>query len=183
MKFNEKLIQLRQRKKVSRKEMAKFLGMTEVAYGCYERGERTPNIEKICQLADYFEISVDELLGRNTKLQKAKEKWQNAGFNVHISDNQYVSLSPLDTIENDLINAEFIKRNDELVTKQITYLLSARNLIDITHFADMLFKKKYGKLFEKTYNETLSKFKDMLDDYYIEEIPITETGATNENIS
>ena len=183
MKFYEKLIQLRQNKKVSRKEIANFLGMTEVAYGCYERGERMPNVDKICQLADYFEISIDELLGRNVKLQKAKEKWQNAGFDVCILNNQYVTLKPLDTIENDLTNAEFIKRNDELITKQITYYLSVSNLIDITHFADMLFKKSMAIFLKKLITKHYLNLKICLIIMILRKYQLLKQVSTNENIS
>ena len=170
MNFSEKLIQLRHNKNVSRKTIAQVLEMTEVAYGCYERGERMPNIDKLCKLADFFEVSIDELLCRNVELQRAKEKWQNAGYDVKINaDNKGVTLTPIEDIETKLINSGY-SQNQGFTTKKITWYISTYDFIDITRYADMLFKKDYGDCLDKTYSETLSKFENVCY-YEIEEIP------------
>jgi transcriptional regulator with XRE-family HTH domain len=45
--------------------MAAFLGITERGYQCYEQGEREPPIAKLIALADYFDVSIDYLVGRS----------------------------------------------------------------------------------------------------------------------
>ena len=62
MKFNENLKHLRTAKGVLQKEVAEYLGK---AYGFYELGQREPSINTILKLCDYFEVTADELLGRN----------------------------------------------------------------------------------------------------------------------
>ena len=40
---------------------------TVSAYGNYELGQREPTIDFLCKLADYFNVSVDYLIGHETK--------------------------------------------------------------------------------------------------------------------
>lgn len=48
----------------TQKDIADLLGMTQTAYGNYELGKRTISPENLSTLADYYGISVDELMGR-----------------------------------------------------------------------------------------------------------------------
>lgn len=50
----------------SQAEIAKFLGMTQAAYGNYELEKRQVNTEILSKLADLYGVSVDDLLGRTT---------------------------------------------------------------------------------------------------------------------
>lgn len=61
------LVVLRERKKLSQIEVAKNLGITQQRYSRYERGEREADYETLCKLADFFDVSVDELLGRTSE--------------------------------------------------------------------------------------------------------------------
>ena len=45
--FCTNLINYRQKAQLTRKEVADKLGITEIAYGAYERGKRLPDIEII----------------------------------------------------------------------------------------------------------------------------------------
>lgn len=56
----------REEKGWSIKELARKIGASSSAttVSGWERGERLPNAHFLCQLADVFECSVDELLGR-----------------------------------------------------------------------------------------------------------------------
>ena len=55
---------LRKRKGVSQNEIADYLGVTRSAYGMYEQGIRNLNPESLSKLSDYFEVSIDTILGR-----------------------------------------------------------------------------------------------------------------------
>lgn len=61
------LVVLRERKKLSQIEVAKNLGITQQRYSRYERGEREADYETLCKLADFFDVTVDELLGRTSE--------------------------------------------------------------------------------------------------------------------
>ncbi|WP_278943038.1 helix-turn-helix domain-containing protein [Anaerotruncus colihominis] len=45
-------------------EMAHFLGITERGYRYYENGQREPNLYTLVTIADYLNVSLDDLIGR-----------------------------------------------------------------------------------------------------------------------
>ena len=55
---------LRKRKGVSQKEVAEYLKVTSSAYGMYEQGARSMNPDVLAKLSDYFQVSIDTILGR-----------------------------------------------------------------------------------------------------------------------
>lgn len=61
----ERLRIVREQRNLSQKDVAKYLGITSQAYGYYERGERNPGADNLRKLANYFDVSVDYLLGRD----------------------------------------------------------------------------------------------------------------------
>jgi len=65
--FNERLRQIRMQKKHTQVAVANYLGISDRAYQNYEYGNREPNIEAIIKIADYFNVSIDYLLGRTNK--------------------------------------------------------------------------------------------------------------------
>lgn len=62
--FAVRLRKLRERRRVSRRTLADLCGISKSAMARYERGEREPSAALVCQLADYFGVSADYLLGR-----------------------------------------------------------------------------------------------------------------------
>lgn len=60
------LRELRTKKCVYQKDVASYLGVERTTYVKYERGDTEPSFETLCKLADYFNVSVDEILGRKT---------------------------------------------------------------------------------------------------------------------
>ena len=59
-----RLKELRKAKGLTQSELAKVIGYSSLSYARYEKGEREPDIRTLCELADYFNVSVDYLLGR-----------------------------------------------------------------------------------------------------------------------
>jgi len=49
------------RGKVSRQEVANKLGITPQMLGAIERGDRTPSLSLAKRIADYYELSIDEI--------------------------------------------------------------------------------------------------------------------------
>ena len=63
--FSERVKILRLSHNLSQAELAKIVGFSySSAIGDIERGRRTTPIDKIVALADYFEVSIDYLVGR-----------------------------------------------------------------------------------------------------------------------
>ena len=59
-----KLKEIRKSKKISQLKLAMDLNMNQNTISRYETGEREPGINELIKIADYFNISVDYLLGR-----------------------------------------------------------------------------------------------------------------------
>ncbi len=59
-----KLKDIRIRKCLSQQAVADGIGCSANTYSRYEREEREPSIDIIVALADFFEVSIDELFGR-----------------------------------------------------------------------------------------------------------------------
>jgi len=67
-----RLKEIRKRKGISQLKLAMDLHMNQNTVSRYETGEREPGISELIKIADYFNVSVDYLIGRtdNPKLQK-----------------------------------------------------------------------------------------------------------------
>lgn len=59
---------LRKEKGLTQTQLANAVGLGRQAYAYYEKGEREPSPETLCKLADFFGVTVDELLGRTPQL-------------------------------------------------------------------------------------------------------------------
>ncbi len=65
MTLGEQILKIRKRKKLSQDTLAEKIGISRVAIGNYERGDRSPTAEVIVELAKALEVSADILLGIN----------------------------------------------------------------------------------------------------------------------
>ena len=64
MKFHEQLKKLRGQSGMTQRKLAEWLRTTKSSIHMYERGEREPGIEFLIRTADFFDITLDELVGR-----------------------------------------------------------------------------------------------------------------------
>lgn len=60
------LKRLRKEKGVTQQEVADYLGVNRVSYTDYENEKNKISPERLSKLADYFNVSVDEILGRGS---------------------------------------------------------------------------------------------------------------------
>ena len=63
--FNEHLKKLRKSRNLTQKQLAEGIGSSERGIQPYEMGVRKPTYDKLIALADYFDISIDYLVGRS----------------------------------------------------------------------------------------------------------------------
>lgn len=64
MEFSQRLRQLRETKRVSRRVASELCGLHSDAFRRYEQRESEPTLHALVAIADYFEVSVDYLVGR-----------------------------------------------------------------------------------------------------------------------
>lgn len=69
--FRIRLKELRESRNMSQREFATAFGVSPATVGMWENGEREPKkLEDLQRIADYFEVSVDYLLGRGGKKEE-----------------------------------------------------------------------------------------------------------------
>lgn len=67
MRFARILQDLREDKDISRKDLALALNISVSTLGMYEQGRREPNIDMLIKMANFFDVSIDFLVGRSFK--------------------------------------------------------------------------------------------------------------------
>ena len=67
-----RLRELRKKKGISQLRLATDLNTTQNTISRYETGEREPGIDELIKIADYFNVSVDYLIGHteNPKINR-----------------------------------------------------------------------------------------------------------------
>ena len=64
-KFSDRLISLRNERRLTQEEMANIINKKRSTVSGYETGGKEPEFETVCFLAQYFGVSTDYLLGRS----------------------------------------------------------------------------------------------------------------------
>ena len=71
MQLGNNILNLRKQKNITQEELAAELGVTAAAVSKWEKGYTLPDILMLCALADFFQVTTDELLGRATVKKQA----------------------------------------------------------------------------------------------------------------
>lgn len=87
--FKDRLTQLRMEMGYSQDVLAKKLGITQPTVWHWENGRREPSVEMLLKIADFFNVSVDFLVGRSEDRLHIKE-WQKDGetFGIEYRDTE-----------------------------------------------------------------------------------------------
>ena len=67
IKLSEILYKLRKERKLTQEDIAKELQIGLRSYRRYESGEREPTASLLVQMADFYNVSLDYLVGRSDK--------------------------------------------------------------------------------------------------------------------
>lgn len=70
MEIHERLKELRVAKGLTQVQVALMLDMHPIAYQRYEIGTRLPPLDKVKALADFYDVSIDYLVGRTENRQR-----------------------------------------------------------------------------------------------------------------
>ena len=65
MELNEALRRIRKQKKITQVQAARAAGVSEAMYQFYEYGKNEPTASVLIALADFFDVSLDYLVGRS----------------------------------------------------------------------------------------------------------------------
>lgn len=97
MQIGHKIAQLRNRKKISQKQLALDLHVSVGLIGLWETNKRLPSLESFLLLIDYFEVSADVLLEEDRKLTSE----QYAGAAVGLSAEARKLLNAFSRLDED----------------------------------------------------------------------------------
>ena len=67
----ENLRKLRENAAISQKQLAEIIGVSQQSINKYENHNIEPDIETLIRIADYFDTTVDYLIGRHDRYDKA----------------------------------------------------------------------------------------------------------------
>lgn len=160
----EKLRELRKQNKLSMKELGAILGLSESTISLYENGKREPDIATIIKIANYFNISVDELLGLQNKenddiLDKDYRLAIRSGHSpVMINfENMCSELDEktLDRIHTILYSLRRLQNNNQIHIKDKQYLFAC--IAEIVGRIE-LYADNYQSAISKNRNITLSEY-------------------------
>lgn len=73
MEFGDIISALRAEKGIYQKELADYLKVSIGTISNYEQGIHNPDFDTLCKIADFYEVSLDYLLGR-TNIRAGAEK-------------------------------------------------------------------------------------------------------------
>lgn len=84
MSFYQRIKDLREDADKTQTDIANYLGTTAQYYGKYEKGEREIPFSRAIELANYYNVSLDYLAGRNT---------ENMKFDTSLQEDEILLLS------------------------------------------------------------------------------------------
>lgn len=102
MKFNEKIIFLRKQKGMTQEALAFKLGVSRQSVSKWETGECEPDIKKLKELANMFDVSLDYLLNDNYEDEVDEKEQSEENYNVynnyHIEKNSWLIITIVSVI-------------------------------------------------------------------------------------
>lgn len=121
MTFNERLKELRERKGLSQVALADKLGVSKSAVSMYERGERNPDFETLEVIADFFNVDMNYLLGKDDgstyyldpeAAEMAKEIFEDPNLRILFDASRKVSKEDLQLVV-DMVKR--LKKEDDYI--------------------------------------------------------------------
>lgn len=99
MNFQENLKFLRKSNGISQKKLADTIGVAQSSINYWEKGKRIPSIEAVQKLADYFNVSLYELLNTSYHTSKVNTKTQR-----NDTENLTEAEKGLNKLANEIVN-------------------------------------------------------------------------------
>lgn len=109
--FNIKKI--RTLKKLSQTKFAELFGLSRAAIGAYEEGRAEAKVEKIIEIANYFGVSLEQILLKKLTLNEIlhyDNKKQNTQFGADYTTVGYVEYSKFNQYLKNYKNFDFVRR-------------------------------------------------------------------------
>ena len=69
-----RLLELRTEKELSQRDVAKVFNISQGTYNNWENGKTQPSIEQLITISEYFQVSVDYLIGNDNQDYSFRQK-------------------------------------------------------------------------------------------------------------
>ena len=95
--IGRRIAELRKKANMTQMELADHMGITFQSISNWERGNTMPDISKLPELAELFDVTIDELLGKESKLIKniIEDKEDGHAADEEISVSELVEAAPI----------------------------------------------------------------------------------------
>lgn len=70
--YFQRIRDMREDADLTQEQVARILGIAQTVYSRYERGAQTIPLSLLIQLADYYHVSLDYLVGRTSNMEMNK---------------------------------------------------------------------------------------------------------------
>lgn len=117
------LKELRTSKGLTQEEVAKTLYISRACWGNYETGHRTPSMEILKRIADFFEVDVNYLLGiESTNREISEFLYRKMQTSKSVTKDGFLDISDLPAIDKiEIIDfCEYLKARRISIEKQKT---------------------------------------------------------------
>lgn len=163
----DRLKKLRMSMGVTQEDLGNILKVTKSTICCYERGTRTPTLENLIDLSDYFQVSIDYLLGRDVLVRNKNNTLEFMSEEDLNLMQRKKSLKKGESMKIEDIISKF-EKSKKLSKEEIEYVVTnyTNGLIDDDNMSKLLLLiKEYGLSYKETFYLTDSMIKtgDVLD--------------------
>ncbi|BBF44755.1 hypothetical protein lbkm_3489 [Lachnospiraceae bacterium KM106-2] len=108
MSFGSNLERIRKDKKISQAKLGIALGLTQQMISSYEKDLSSPNIEVLTKIADYFNVSIDFLVGH--VIRKNESNTNEARFLKYFENLSEIDRERCITIAETIFNDRSLSR-------------------------------------------------------------------------
>ena len=85
----DNIVRLRHEKKITQEQLAEFIGVTKASVSKWETRQSMPDIMLLPQLAAFFDVTIDELIGYDAQLSKEQIQKLYQEFTVEFASRPY----------------------------------------------------------------------------------------------
>lgn len=170
MNIENKIKQIRKNNKLTQKEFAKEIDVSEISVRKYEAGERNPSVGVLIKIANKFNVPLGEL-SENIDIddfKKIKDMLlrKKSSFRVDNFDNNFI-LQRIDELQNKISDTGTYTGTDiEILLNEISFILKRKNArTSLNMLKDYISSKDYdiNKLSDESLIEIDKKCSDILE--------------------
>lgn len=145
--LGNKIKYLREKQNITQKEFAQKIGVSNVVLSRYETDERKPDYDTLQRIAEYFEVSIDYLLGRTNNSASTSKA-------IELLDKDEKDIAKrLEAIMNELDSNSALAFDGEPMNEVTRELVKAQIESNLRTAKEMAKKKFTPKKYRNDYSE------------------------------